>query len=116
MLPLLVNGSPSFHVVAPSMPNFGFSGAMLKRGFGIQQYAESMHKVMIALGYDEYVAQGGDWGHMCIRAIALMYPQHCKAHLTNWAWAAKPKEFENGTKAEPEYSAREKRQLELGAR
>jgi pimeloyl-ACP methyl ester carboxylesterase len=37
MLPLLGESAPPFPVVAPSMPNFGFSGSMLKRGFGIQQ-------------------------------------------------------------------------------
>jgi hypothetical protein len=31
---------PSFHVVALSLPGFGFSQAPRKRGFVIQQYAE----------------------------------------------------------------------------
>lgn len=115
LLPLLTGeNGPAFHVVAPSMPNYGFSGAMLKRGFSIKQYAESMHKVMMALGYEQYVVQGGDWGHLVARTLAYLYPQHCMAHLTNWAWAAKPEEFENGTTPEPEYSEREKRQMELG--
>lgn len=56
ILPLLTNpdNGPSFHVVAPSLPNFGFSDAVTKKGFGIPQYAETMHKVMLALGYDKY--------------------------------------------------------------
>ena len=61
-LPLLKGGDdkPAFHVVAPSMPNYVFSGPMLKKGFSIGRYAEAMHKVMLALGYDEYVTQGGE--------------------------------------------------------
>ena len=84
LLPLLTEASPdhpSFHVVAPSLPNFGFSEAAKKPGFRGDQYAEVVHKLMLALGYDEYgapllmflhwpvdvlmlvvVVQGGDWG------------------------------------------------------
>lgn len=56
ILPLLTEpkSGPSFHVVAPSLPNFGFSGRATKKGFGIPQYAEAMHQVMLKLGYDKY--------------------------------------------------------------
>lgn len=40
VLPLLTQGSPSFHVVALSLPGFGFSEAPRRRGFGLPQYAE----------------------------------------------------------------------------
>lgn len=43
------------------MPNYVFSGPMLKKGFSIGRYAEAMHKVMLALGYDEYVTQGEEF-------------------------------------------------------
>ena len=45
---------PAFHVVAPSLPNFGFSSAPKKKGFGLAQYAETCHKLMLKLGYDQY--------------------------------------------------------------
>jgi len=60
LLPLLTEareekeGDPSFHVVAPSLPNFGFSEAVTKPGFGLAQYAEVCHKLMGQLGYDRY--------------------------------------------------------------
>lgn len=59
ILPLLTEPSngPSFHVVAPSLPNYGFSQAVSKPGFSIQQYAETLHKLMLKLGYDKY----GKW-------------------------------------------------------
>jgi pimeloyl-ACP methyl ester carboxylesterase len=41
------DGKPAFHVVAPSLPNYVFSGPCRKRGFGIGQYAEAMHNVSI---------------------------------------------------------------------
>lgn len=33
--------SPAFHIVAPSLPNFGFSEGPKKRGFAMEQYAET---------------------------------------------------------------------------
>lgn len=54
------DGGPYFHVVAPSLPNFGFSQGTKKRGFAIEQYAETCHKLMLRLGYDKYVTQGGE--------------------------------------------------------
>lgn len=77
--------------MAPSLPNFGFSGRVTKRAFGIPQYAEAMHKVMIALGYDKYVTQGGDWGFAVTRQIGVRYPQHCLAsHLNSAGLSAPP--------------------------
>ena len=67
ILPLLVAPSskddPSFNVVALGLPGYGFSEQPYKRGFGPLQYAEVGHKLMLALGYNEYVTQGGDWGY-----------------------------------------------------
>lgn len=51
---------PAFDVVVPSLPNFGFSEGTRKRGFAIEQYAETLHKLMLRLGYNEYVTQGGE--------------------------------------------------------
>ncbi|KAG2356320.1 Alpha/Beta hydrolase protein [Suillus spraguei] len=75
---------PSFHVVALSLPGYGFSEAPRKQGFGINQYAEVAHKLMIALGYNEYVTQGGDWGCLITRKMASVYGgRHHKAWHTN---------------------------------
>lgn len=52
---------PSFHVVVPSLPNFGFSSRVSKPGFGLRQYSEVCHKLMQSLGYKQYACQGGDW-------------------------------------------------------
>jgi len=60
ILPLLTDSEqgPSFHVVAPSLPNYGFSDGVNKRGFSIPQYAETCHKLMLNLGYDKYGRSG----------------------------------------------------------
>jgi pimeloyl-ACP methyl ester carboxylesterase len=56
ILPLLTEGKNgvSFNVVAPSLPNFGFSEGAQRTGFGTPQYAEAIHKVMLNLGYEKY--------------------------------------------------------------
>ena len=52
--------APAFHVVALSLPNYGFSEGSKKKGFALAQYAETCNKLMLKLGYNEYVTQGGD--------------------------------------------------------
>lgn len=63
-LPLLTakqENGPDFHLVVPSLPNFGFSDRIPKKGFGLRQYTDTCHKLMLRLGYKKYAAQGGDW-------------------------------------------------------
>lgn len=87
ILPLLTASSsdgPSFHVVAPSLPNFGFSGKVNKPGFAPLQYAEVCHKLMLQLGYDNYVTQGGDWGYIITRLMGKLYPGNVLASHFNF--------------------------------
>ncbi|EKM49131.1 uncharacterized protein PHACADRAFT_167305 [Phanerochaete carnosa HHB-10118-sp] len=95
ILPLLTNpeseDDPAFDVVAPSLPGFGFTSAPEKSGFAISQYAEFCHNLMLALGYNEYVVQGGDWGFfICHRLVHLYGPKHVKAWHTNFPGAGPP--------------------------
>ncbi|KAL4809008.1 Alpha/Beta hydrolase protein [Aspergillus unguis] len=98
LIPLLTSGDeskPVFDVVAPSLPNFGFSQGIKKRGFGLHKYAEAVHNVMTALGYREYVTQGGDWGSFISRTLATKYPSHVKAIHLNFIPMRTPKPWEN---------------------
>jgi Epoxide hydrolase N terminus len=90
MIPLLQggDGKPAFHIVAPSMVNYAFSQGVFKRGFHIGKYAEACHKVMLALGYDQYVTQGGDWGYLITRAQSYLYPEHVKGVHVNVSHAS----------------------------
>ena len=45
--------------------------------------AETFNKLMIALGYTKYVAQGGDWGFVITRRLGQLYPENCKAIHVN---------------------------------
>ncbi|KAI0794065.1 alpha/beta-hydrolase [Fomes fomentarius] len=87
ILPLLTSVSPehpSFHVVAPSLPGFAFSGAPHKPGFAGSQYAEVLNKLMASLGYEQYVYQGGDFGHTIgLYAVNKYGHEHIKAWHSN---------------------------------
>ncbi|GGI85501.1 multidrug MFS transporter [Polymorphobacter multimanifer] len=52
----------AFHVVIPSLPGFGFSDKPTARGWNASRTAQAWGFLMQRLGYDRYVAQGGDWG------------------------------------------------------
>lgn len=52
----------AFHVVAPSMPGYGFSGPTTVTGVDVRHVAMANIALMERLGYDRYAAQGGDWG------------------------------------------------------
>jgi pimeloyl-ACP methyl ester carboxylesterase len=99
MLPLLIASSadhPSFHVVAPSLPGYAWSEGVLEKGFQAKHYAELFNKLMISLGYSEYVTQGGDWGNPLTLTTASKYgPQHVKACHTNMPLCDPPKLFGN---------------------
>jgi len=92
ILPLLTStepGHPSFHVVAPSIPGYAWSQAASNRGFRVKHYSELFNKLMVSLGYSEYVTQGGDWGHFLTHVLASQYgPQNVKASHTNFPLAS----------------------------
>ena len=83
-------GEPTFHVVVPSLPHFGFSQGTHKRGFSVEHQAEVMHKLMLRLGYKRYAVQGGDWGWFIARAMSLRYPTHAVAQHLNLDIASPP--------------------------
>ena len=72
----------AFHVVAPSLPGFGFSDKPAKRGWGLPRIAKAWAVLMKRLGYGSYVAQGGDWGAGVTTWMAKQHVEGLKAiHL-----------------------------------
>lgn len=73
----------AFHVVVPSLPGFGFSGKPTETGWGVDKIADVFAELMARLGYDRYVAQGGDWGSAITTALGALHPNQCAAiHVT----------------------------------
>ena len=96
-LPML--NKAGFHVVAPSLPGYGFSSYVKKNGFDIRKHAEVLQKLMQRLGYRDYVVQGGDWGSHIARTMGLMYPDSVKAVHQNMAWTLPAVYYASLTKA-----------------
>ena len=62
--------SDSFHVVAPSLPGFGFSGIPSETGYSPEKIAKILAMLMEKIGYDQYAIAGGDWGAIINRHLA----------------------------------------------
>jgi pimeloyl-ACP methyl ester carboxylesterase len=73
----------AFHVVAPSLPGFGFSDKPRVNGWGVERIATAWAQLMDRLGYDRYAAQGGDWGSIITSALGIGVPENLIGiHLT----------------------------------
>jgi pimeloyl-ACP methyl ester carboxylesterase len=64
----------AFHLVIPSLPGYGFSGKPTATGWDPQRVARAWATLMTRLGYNRYVAQGGDWGNAVTEQMALQTP------------------------------------------
>ncbi|APA98546.1 epoxide hydrolase family protein [Nocardia seriolae] len=77
--PRVHGGDPEdvFHLVIPTLPGFGFSGPTHRAGdASTERAAELIAKLMAALGYDRYGAQGGDAGSFIAPNLGRLDPGH----------------------------------------
>jgi epoxide hydrolase len=82
----------AFHVVAPSLPGYGFSDAPRRPGYDAKKLGRMLAEVMPALGYERYGAQGGDWGGTILPYLAIADPVRCAGLHLNLVLAPKPPE------------------------
>jgi pimeloyl-ACP methyl ester carboxylesterase len=68
------SASDAFHVVIPSMPGYGYSDKPRAAGWGPDHIATSWVQLMKRLGYDQFVAQGGDWGAIITDVMGAQAP------------------------------------------
>ena len=65
----------AFDLVIPSLPGHGFSAKPDRPGWDPIRIARAWAELMRRLGYDRYVAQGGDWGNAVTEQLALLKPE-----------------------------------------
>ena len=82
----------AFHVVAPSLPGYGFSEPPRAPGWDIRRVAQAFVELMQRLGYTRYGAQGGDWGAQIATRLATLDPEHLAGLHLNMPIAAPPAE------------------------
>ena len=81
------NAGDAFDVVIPSLPGFGLSGKPKTAGWAPERIARVWDRLMTRLGYDRYVAQGGDWGAMIVDLMGVQAPSGLLGIHTNMAGA-----------------------------
>ena len=97
------DAADAFDVVVPSLPGFGFSSKPT-RPIGQRGTARLFNALMLDLGYDQYLAQGGDWGAMITSWLGFDHGANAKAiHLNMLGF--RPKDGPQG-EAESAWAAR----------
>ena len=91
----------AFHVVAASMPGYGFSDKPRRPGFGPEQIAEVNAKLMARLGYERYGIQGGDWGSIVSRWHAFNQPDNAVGLHINMVVAGAPRDVDDPSDGVP---------------
>ena len=92
----------SFHVIAPSLPGFGYSGIPAARGYNPERIAHMLAELMERLGYESYAIAGGDWGAIINRHLANHYPERLIGLHSNMILAGPPADEEQRNRADPE--------------
>lgn len=75
--------SDAFDVIIPSMPGYGFSGKPTEAGWDPARIARAWTVLVKRLGYDKFVAQGGDWGALVVDQIGAQAPKGLLGIHTN---------------------------------
>jgi len=68
------SAADAFHLVIPSLPGYGFSAKPASTGWDPVRTARAWVALMKRLGYDRFVAQGGDWGAAVTQAMGIAAP------------------------------------------
>jgi len=98
----------AFHVIAPSMPGFGFSEKPTTTGWTATRIARAWAELMNLLGYQRYLAQGGDWGGAVTHALAVLAPEGLAGIHLNFPPFLFSPPLSTGDPGEPERRALER--------
>ncbi|EDW02706.1 juvenile hormone epoxide hydrolase 1 [Drosophila grimshawi] len=86
-IPLLTTGSDKsdyvFEVIAPSLPGYGWSQGAARPGLGVAQVSVVMRNLMLRLGFDKFLIQGGDWGSIIGSNLASLFPENVIGYHSN---------------------------------
>jgi pimeloyl-ACP methyl ester carboxylesterase len=84
------NAEDAFDVVIPSIPGYGFSGKPSTTGWDPVHIASAWVVLMKRLGYNRFVAQGGDWGALIVDQMGILAPPELLGIHTNMAGVVPP--------------------------
>ncbi len=81
----------AFHVVAPSLPGYGFFGPVSEPGWHPRRIADAFTALMARLGYARYGVQGGDWGSIVSQNMADLAPDRVAGLHVNFVSVPRPR-------------------------
>jgi microsomal epoxide hydrolase len=84
------DAADAFHVVAPSLPGYAFSGPTSTPGWHPRRIAQAFARLMADLGYGRYGAQGGDWGSVVGANLADLDRSHVAGLHLNFVAIGRP--------------------------
>lgn len=79
-----------FEVIAPSLPGYGWSQGAFKTGFGPVEMSIVLRNLMIRLGHERFLIQGGDWGSVLGSSIATIFPANVIGYHSNMCFTNSP--------------------------
>ncbi len=94
--------APAFHVVAPSIPGYAWSDKPAAP-IGPRAVGRLYARLMAALGYERFLAQGGDWGSVIGGWMGLDCPALLGLHLNGFG--LRPADMRPTTDAERKWLA-----------
>ncbi|MEP6492084.1 MAG: epoxide hydrolase family protein [bacterium] len=103
------NADDAVNVVVPSLPGFGFTGAVARARASAhqpnRQTADLLWRLMTdVLGYERFVVAGGDGGGALAQLIAIDHPESVVGiHLTDLGWHVANVDPSSVSKEEKEY-------------
>lgn len=105
----------AFHVVIPALPGYGFSGKPERAGWDVPHIARAWGELMTRLGYERFVAQGGDWGSAVTMALGTSgHPGLAAIHVNMVTLRATDEEIANATPQEKAALERLERHVKQG--
>lgn len=78
----------SFAVVVASLPGFAFSDPARLTDLGSAEAAVIFRNLMLRIGYNKFMVQGGDFGSFIGSNMATLFPENVIAYHSNFCLAS----------------------------
>lgn len=70
-----------YHLIVPSVPGYGFTKISTKKNMTVFDASRILNKLMVKLGFKQYIAQGGDVGSMITKTVVEEYDECIAGHV-----------------------------------